>query len=87
MLPPNYFKLFQVKIDDCALDAENAATTLTNLAALFYNGAELFVSGCAVQVEHRNDILRRDAALLFHQFDNPVNHHSALFMSFWSWHR
>lgn len=87
MLPPNYFKLFQVKIDGCALDAENAAATVTNLAALLYNGAELFVSGCAVQVEHRNEILRRDAAMLFHQLDNPIDNPGALVMRFWSWHR
>lgn len=77
----------QIIFYDFSLATEDTSAAMTDMFSTLYDNLDVFLRGGSLQVKHRDDILRRDATLLFQQFDNPVNKHSALFMSFWSWYR
>lgn len=80
-------KSLQVKIDDCPPVTEYTAATVTDKLSTLNCDPDVLLRRGSMQVKHRDDVICCDAPMFFHQFDNPVNPHRSLFMSFWSWHR
>ena len=77
---------FHVKVDNCALVAEDAAATVADKLALLYGSPDVFLGGGAMQAEHGGDLVGRCAAMRFHQLDNLGDEQGAFFTSFGPWH-
>jgi len=56
---------FHVKVDNCALVAEDAAATVADKLALLHGSPDVFLGGGAVKAEHGDDIVGRSAAMFF----------------------
>jgi hypothetical protein len=55
-----------IKINNGTLIAENAAPTVTDKSSTLNSNTDVFLRGSAMQIEYRDNILRRDTSVLLH---------------------